>query len=89
MNDGFVIDLVRQAITVTVVVSAPILIISTLVGLGVSIIQTTTSIQEQTLSFVPKILAVMAGLVYFGYFILNHLTDYTVGLFSIIPDMVR
>lgn len=89
MNDTMVIDLVRGAITVTVVVAAPVLIVSMVVGLVVSILQTTTSIQEQTLSFVPKILAVLAALVYFGYFMINHMVDYTMGLFSTIPNMVR
>jgi flagellar biosynthetic protein FliQ len=89
MNDTMVIDLVRGAITVTVVVAAPVLIVSMVVGLVVSILQTTTSIQEQTLSFVPKILAVLAALVYFGYFMISHMVDYTMGLFSTIPNMVR
>jgi flagellar biosynthetic protein FliQ len=48
-----------------------------------------TSIQEQTLSFVPKILAVLFAIVYFGTFMVNHLMDYTIVLISRIPDMVR
>ncbi len=89
MNPGQVTDLIRDAVTVMVVVSAPVLIVSVLVGLVVSILQTMTSIQEQTLSFVPKILAVLFALVYFGTFMTNHLMDYTIVLLSRIPDMVR
>ncbi len=89
METGLVIDLVRQAILVTIIVSAPILIVSVVVGLIISVIQTTTSIQEQTLTFVPKIIMVLMSLVYFGYFIIGKMTDYTLELLAKIPDMVK
>lgn len=89
MTPESVIDLVRQAIFVMVIVSAPILIVSMVVGLLIAILQTTTSIQEQTLAFVPKIVAVLFTMVYFGYFILGRLMDYTVELFNAIPGLVK
>ena len=89
MEMSTVIDLIRQAVLVTIIVSAPILIVSVVVGLIISVIQTTTSIQEQTLTFVPKIIMVLLSMVYFGYFILGRMTDYTLELLAKIPDIVR
>ena len=89
MDTGLVIDLVRQAILITIIVSAPVLIVSVVVGLIISVIQTTTSIQEQTLTFVPKIIMVLISLVYFSYFILGRMTDYTLELLARIPDLVK
>ena len=74
MTEGQVLDLARDAVYTIIVSSAPLLLISLAVGLIVSIIQTVTSIQEQTLTFVPKILAVFAGLLLFGSWILKNLT---------------
>lgn len=89
MSTGMVMDLVRNAITVIVMVSGPLMIVSVIVGLAISILQTTTSIQEQTLTFVPKILAILGALVFLGYYMMNHLVDYTLNLFAIIPDLVK
>ncbi len=89
MSDGQIIDLVREAIYIIFIVAGPILILSIIVGLLIAIIQTTTSIQEQTLTFVPKIFAILAALVYFSYFIIGKLSDYTLGIFSAIPTLLR
>ena len=62
--------------------SAPILIISLVVGLIISIFQTVTSIQEQTLTFVPKIIAVFIGMMIFGSWILNQLSEFITTLWS-------
>jgi len=87
MTQGYVIDLVREAILTIILCAAPILIVSVAIGLVVSILQTTTSIQEQTLTFVPKILAVMGAVVYFGYFIIDKLYDFAMNLFTSIPNL--
>ena len=87
ITDGFIIDLVRQAVLIILMVSAPVLIVSVVVGLVISILQTTTSIQEQTLTFVPKIILVLLSLIYFGYFIVTRLSEYTLELFTMIPDI--
>lgn len=65
-----------------IIVSAPLLILSMVVGLVISIFQTVTSIQEQTLTFVPKILAIFVGLLIFGSFMLNTIVDYMSILWS-------
>ncbi len=82
MTEGQVLDIVRDAIYNIIICSAPILLISLVVGLIVSIFQTVTSIQEQTLTFVPKIVAVFLGMLVFGSFILNNLTGFMTDLWA-------
>lgn len=77
MNTDFVIGLAGQAVYLVLQASAPMLIIGLLVGLIISIFQATTQIQEQTLAFVPKIVAVMLALLLFGPWILTKLIDFT------------
>jgi flagellar biosynthesis protein FliQ len=88
MDLGFAIEIVRTGVFHVLVVAAPILIIGMAVGLIVSILQATTSIQEQTLSFVPKIAAILMGLFYFGPWMIQTLVRFTENLFSRIPGMV-
>lgn len=89
MSVGYIAQVFRDMLFHTTIVSAPILIVSMIVGLIIGIIQTTTSIQEQTLSFVPKIIAIFAALAFFWSFIMTDLINYTVKLFMDIPQMVR
>ena len=77
-----VLDIAREAIYMIITCSAPILLISLLVGLIVSIFQTVTSIQEQTLTFVPKIVSVFLGMMLFGSWILNQLSGFIDRLWS-------
>lgn len=77
-----VLDITRDAVYTILIVSAPLLLISLVVGLIISIFQTVTSIQEQTLTFVPKILAVFVGLLVCGSWMLNTLTDFMDRLWS-------
>ena len=76
MTEGQVLDIARQALYTIILCSAPLLIISLVVGLVVSIFQTVTSIQEQTLTFVPKIICVFLGMMIFGSWILTNLTEF-------------
>ena len=62
--------------------SAPLLIVSLCVGLIVSIFQTVTSIQEQTLTFVPKVLAIFMALILFGHWIMNQMVEFMINLWS-------
>lgn len=89
MNDGQIIDLVRSAIVTILLVSGPILILSVVVGLVIAVFQTITSIQEQTLTFIPKLFVIMGALFYFSFYIINKLSDYTVGLFALIPELSK
>jgi len=87
MTDVMVIKLLREALLITLVVAAPILGVGMFVGLIVSIIQTTTSIQEQTLTFVPKIIAIFMAIIFFGPWMIHMLVNYTVNLFMLIEKI--
>ena len=82
MTEGQVLDIARQALYTIILCSAPLLIISLVVGLVVSIFQTVTSIQEQTLTLVPKIICVFLGMMIFGSWILTNLTEFINTLWS-------
>lgn len=79
---GDVIAISKDAIYTIIITSAPLLLISLIVGLVISIFQTVTSIQEQTLTFVPKIIAVFAGLMLFGSWIMNTMATYMIDLWT-------
>jgi len=87
MTEADVISLLSNAIWLTAKLSGPILIIGMGVGLIVSVIQTTTSIQEQTLTFVPKLAAIVLAIVVFSGWMIQILMDYTKDLFSIISKL--
>lgn len=89
MNSDTVISLAAKAMELALMISLPLLLAGLLVGLVVSIFQAVTQIQEQTLSFIPKILALAAVLVIGGPWMLGEMTAYTTELWSSIPDMVR
>jgi len=89
MDQGTVIELAQRALLVVIYVSAPILGLSLLVGLAVSIFQATTQIQEQTLTFVPKILAVVASILLFGSWMLKILMEYTQNLYMSVNQYIR
>ncbi len=82
MNETIIIDIARQAVYLVLKASAPMLLASLVVGLIISILQTVTSIQEQTLTFVPKLIAVFLVMIIAGSWILNSLKDYMVELYS-------
>lgn len=82
MTGEMVISVAERAITVVLITSGPLLMIALITGLAVSIFQATTSIQEQTLAFVPKIVAVLVGMVFFGPWMLSQLTGYAKDIFE-------
>jgi flagellar biosynthesis protein FliQ len=88
MGSQAVLTLVQQALFVTVLVSAPLLLTALAVGLLVSIFQAATQINEMTLSFIPKLLAMFAVLVLVGPWMLTTLVDYVQRLFGSIPQVV-
>ena len=77
-----VTDIARDAIYMMIITSAPLLLVSLIVGLIVSIFQTVTSIQEQTLTFVPKILVVFITIMIGGSWMLNNMSGFMVDLWS-------
>ena len=82
MTEEVVIDIFTQTLVLIIKVSAPMLLVSLVVGLIVSILQTITSIQEQTLTFVPKLLAIFLTLMLAGNWILTSLKEYILELFQ-------
>lgn len=82
ITEGDVIAIAKDAIYTIIITAAPLLLISLIVGLVISIFQTVTSIQEQTLTFVPKILAVFAGIMILGSWMLNEMSDFMTRLWT-------
>jgi len=89
MEQGVVIQLAQRAILTVIYVAAPMLGLSLIVGLAVSIFQATTQIQEQTLTFIPKILAILGGIVIFGTWMLKVLIDFTRDIYLNINKFIR
>ena len=87
MTPELVINIVQNALFMLIVISAPILGISLVVGLLVSILQAATQINEMTLTFIPKLLAMFVVLLVAGPWMLNTLMDYTIRLFNSIPGV--
>ena len=82
MSAEFIIRLAGEAVYTVLKASLPLMVIALAVGLAVSILQATTQIQEQTLAFIPKIIAVFLALLFFGQWILQTLVDFTYRLLS-------
>ena len=89
MNSDVALYWLQQAIWVSLLVAAPMLAVALAVGLLTSLFQAVTSIQEMTLSSIPKILAVAVVLVLLGPWMLQHLVDFTTGVFAFIPNVSR
>ena len=85
MSGDLVIQLGQQALMIVLLVSAPMLGLGLLVGLAVSVFQATTSIQEQTLAFIPKIIAVFVAILIFGPWMLRIMTEYVTNIFVNLP----
>ena len=82
ITEGQIMDIARDALFLIIKVAAPLLLISLIIGLIVSIFQTVTSIQEQTLTFVPKIVAVFLGMMLVGGWMLDELSNFMTELWS-------
>ena len=82
MTEEVIIDIFTQTLVLIIKVSAPMLLVSLVVGLIVSILQTVTSIQEQTLTFIPKLLAIFLTLMLAGNWILTTLKEFIIELFQ-------
>jgi flagellar biosynthetic protein FliQ len=88
MNQDTVVNLASQAMGVSLKVAGPLLLTALVVGLVVSIFQAVTQIQEQSLSLIPKIIAVAGVMIVLGPWMLGQLVSYTAALFTSIPSMV-
>ncbi len=89
MTPETVTTIMAEAVKITLLVSAPMLMIGLLVGLAISVFSAVTQIQEMTLTFVPKIVAVFISLLVALPWIIEKLTTYTVNLFNSIPTLIR
>ncbi|PXX50663.1 MULTISPECIES: flagellar biosynthesis protein FliQ [Aquitalea] len=88
MSPELVINIVQNALYILIIVSAPVLLVSLVVGLLVSVLQAATQINEMTLTFIPKLLAMFLVLVLAGPWMLNTLVEYTTRLFQSIPTVI-
>ena len=82
MDTGTVINIARQTVWVIVKTAVPVLLVSMIVGLVISLFQTLTSIQEQTLTFVPKLIAILLTLMLLGAWMLNQITGFMGNLWN-------
>ena len=87
MNEQAVIDIAVQTILVLLKISAPALLTALIAGLGISIIQAATQINEQTLSFIPKIIFMMIAFVLCGPWIIQTIMNFTINLYNDIPSI--
>jgi flagellar biosynthetic protein FliQ len=87
MDSAMVVDIGRQALWATLLVSAPLLGVALVVGLVIGIVQAATSINEMTLSFIPKLIAMALALLLFGSWMLVTLVDFTRSIFERIPTL--
>ena len=89
MSLGTISALIRDGVFLVLKLSGPILISALVIGLIIAIFQAVTSIQEQTLTFVPKLLVILLALVLLGSWMFASLRSYTINLFELIPEMAR
>ncbi len=89
MTPEFVIGLGRQALETMLAVSLPVLLLSLLVGVIISIFQTVTQIQEATITFVPKIIVTFVSLLIFGGWMISRMTDFTRHILENLPNWIK
>ena len=89
MGMGDVISLMREGILQVITLVSPALVAALIIGLIVSIFKSTTSIQEQTLTFLPKLLVIIGVLALLGGWMFSELGEYTINLFNKIPDIAK
>jgi flagellar biosynthetic protein FliQ len=88
MSGDLVIQIGQEALMVVLIVCAPMLGLGLAVGLAVSVFQATTSIQEQTLAFIPKIIAVFVAILIFGPWMLRIMVEFFSGIFTGLPSRI-
>lgn len=88
MDAGVPIDLTREAMLIALMIGAPVLIVGMAVGLGIGLLQALTQIQDQTVSFVPKVIAMALALSFTLPWLLQTLANYSIELFTNIPERI-
>lgn len=87
MNETMIVALVKDAFYYTLLIGGPILLVSLVVGLMISIFQAATSISEQTLTFVPKLIAIFLVIIIILPFIITKMKDFTISIFNMIQNL--
>ncbi|BEV71692.1 MULTISPECIES: flagellar biosynthesis protein FliQ [unclassified Paludibacterium] len=88
MSPEMVVNIVQNALYTLILISAPVLLVSLVVGLFISIMQAATQLNEMTLTFIPKLLALFVTLVLAGPWMISTLVDYTIRLYKSIPNVI-
>ncbi len=89
VSTEFILSLGREALTTVLLVAGPVLSFGLVVGLIVSILQAITQIQEQTLSFIPKIIVILSSIILLGPWMLRVMVDFTTRVISSMPSILR
>lgn len=89
MDQAEIITVMQDAVTTILTVAAPIMIVAMVVGVIISIFQATTQINEQTLAFVPKIVAILLTLLVFGGMMLSNMTEFSARMFGYATTMLQ
>jgi flagellar biosynthetic protein FliQ len=89
MDPAFAIDIGKQALWITIVISGPLLVIGLVVGVFIGILQAVTQIHEMTLTYIPKILAIGGVFILLMPWMAIKMIDYTINLFNLIPTVVK
>lgn len=89
MLSSYVMDVAREVVWTVVKSAAPLLLVSLVIGLIISVFQTVTSIQEQTLTFVPKFLAIMLVILLFGGWIMTNLSNLLISIMNQVPIIIK
>ena len=89
MTEAYVLTLAQNALTLTVLLAAPALLASLIIGSLISLVQAATQIQEVTLTFIPKIVAIGLIMAFLGSWMLQQLLVFTAGLINSLPDLIK
>ncbi len=89
MTEAYILSLAQNTITITLLLAAPVLLASLIIGSLVSMVQAATSINEVTLSFIPKVIAIVLILLILGSWMLQQLLTFTSNLFTSLPNLVH
>ena len=87
MNPDFAIHVARQAMIITLLLSAPMLLFGLIVGLLISVLQAVTQVNEMTLTFIPKIIAILLAFIIFLPWLLRTIMEFTIWIFTLIQGM--
>jgi flagellar biosynthetic protein FliQ len=89
MTEAFVLTLAQKTVEITLILAGPVLLISLLTGSLISLIQAATQINESTLTFIPKLIGVIAVILLLGSWMLQQMLTFTSNLFTSLPTLVR